>query len=294
METTAVGRRDTTTWQEFVNPSQPIEHCDPCTETASTTRQELADEDCQPRLTRSGHTLGTGHRKEVAGLNADAFDQLLKYLHPDRTEAGDRYESIRERLIKYFECRECLYGEDLADETIDRVARKIAEGTEVWASNPISYFYGVARNVSREHWNSPERRALSTDCLSESMQACSDLKRIKEIEAQDQLTPLRVTALKECLDRLKAESREVIIEYYNGEKTDRKRQRRVLANELGIPPNALRIRIHRIRRNLVGMVDDRLRELQQDQPRYSRDSFGPSPRVNASAPSLNARFPSGR
>ena len=40
--------------------------------------------------------------------------------------------------------------EDCADETIDRVARRLAGGERIRTGDPISYFRGVARNVWHE------------------------------------------------------------------------------------------------------------------------------------------------
>jgi hypothetical protein len=48
----------------------------------------------------------------------------------------------------------------------------------------------------------------------------------------------------------------LLIEYYKGEKGDRIRHRKLLARQLGIPPNALRIRVHRIREKLERCVNE--------------------------------------
>ena len=58
-------------------------------------------------------------------LSQEAFDRLLAWLNPNRALAGEKYEEIRRRLIKIFTCRGCTCPEVLADETINRVARKV-------------------------------------------------------------------------------------------------------------------------------------------------------------------------
>jgi DNA-directed RNA polymerase specialized sigma24 family protein len=255
-------------WQEVFNLSHAgaIQAGDAAyAEIISIVMPEAADAGCQRLITQSGAAASAMCRKKTWDLTADAFDQLLRYLHPDQASAGRCYENIRQKLIKYFECRQCLWPEDLADQTIDRVARKIIEGTELWASNPVSYFYGVARNVLREYWNAPERGAVSTDDIPESIHPCVDLRKLKEIEAQEQLNVLQVTVLKQCLENIKSESRDLIIEYYQGEKGSRKRRRKMLADQLGIPANALRIRIHRIKGRLAQMVEECLRLLQESE-----------------------------
>ena len=60
-------------------------------------------------------------------LSQEAFDALLDWLDPDREQAGMKYEQIRSRLIKIFTGRGCVDAEELADETINRVTRKLKE-----------------------------------------------------------------------------------------------------------------------------------------------------------------------
>src|SRR2546426_439546 len=84
-------------------------------------------------------------------LTQDAFDRLLDWLNADRNRAGIRYEEIRSRLIKVFIGRGCMAAEDLADETINRVAARIGDVTRDYEGDPASYFYGVCQNVHFEY-----------------------------------------------------------------------------------------------------------------------------------------------
>lgn len=54
---------------------------------------------------------------------AERFDNLLRLLDLDRDVAGDKYERLRRKLIKFFEWNACFPAEDLADETFDRVGK---------------------------------------------------------------------------------------------------------------------------------------------------------------------------
>ncbi|MFL6230009.1 MAG: hypothetical protein ACJ741_14655, partial [Pyrinomonadaceae bacterium] len=60
-------------------------------------------------------------------LTRDAFEGLLTWLDSDREQAGKKYEDIRSSLIKIFTWRGVAEAEELADETINRVARKVKD-----------------------------------------------------------------------------------------------------------------------------------------------------------------------
>ena len=62
-------------------------------------------------------------------LKQEEFDRLLCWLDPDPERAGLTYEKIRWRLVAILASRGCTSPEELADETIDRVARRVVEGT---------------------------------------------------------------------------------------------------------------------------------------------------------------------
>src|SRR5262245_13433207 len=78
-------------------------------------------------------------------LSQEAFDTFLTSLAEDRESAGERYIEIRNNLIKFFEWRGGPFPEDHADETINRIAKKVFEKEDV--RNPASYYIGVARMI---------------------------------------------------------------------------------------------------------------------------------------------------
>src|SRR4051794_1950774 len=84
-------------------------------------------------------------------LTKEQFDRLLAWLDLDPERAGEKYEAIRRRLITIFINRQCLEAEDLADETINRVAYKVIELKDNYLGDPARYFYGVAKKVFLEH-----------------------------------------------------------------------------------------------------------------------------------------------
>jgi DNA-directed RNA polymerase specialized sigma24 family protein len=167
-------------------------------------------------------------------LTQEAFDSLLGWLGPDREQAGRRYEEIRLRLIKIFACRGCHEPEDLADEAINRVAKKVAELEKTYSGDPALYFYGVANKV---HLESLKKRATAAR-LPPPPDAQSD-----EVEREH-------ACLEHCMSRLPPENRELVLQYYREDKGAKIEHRQALAEQFGIAINALRIRAHRIRATL--------------------------------------------
>jgi DNA-directed RNA polymerase specialized sigma24 family protein len=182
------------------------------------------------------------------GLTPEAFESLLSHLDPDREKAGERYETIRRKLVRLFEWRACDFPEDLADETINRVARRMAEGVEMRSSDPYGYFCGVAHLVYKEmlRHGSRERRSLESGEWPPPV-------TLPEVEAEKD-SDRRLDCLRHCLDRLPADQRRLVLQYHQGENNIR--SRKDLCKELGLPINALRIRVHRVRRKLEECVQE--------------------------------------
>jgi RNA polymerase sigma factor (sigma-70 family) len=178
-------------------------------------------------------------------LTQDAFETLLKWLDPDREQAGLKYEAIRSGLIKIFTCQGYGDAEDLTDETINRVIVRIADLVETYRGDPVLYFVGVARNVRRECARRPHLVDAEELTLN---QYTNNLYQQPSQLADD--TELDYQCLDRCLEELPAENRRLVVEYYQHEKQGKIDHRKRLADELGIALNALRIRAHRIRRAL--------------------------------------------
>src|SRR5215471_5942692 len=81
-------------------------------------------------------------------LTAERFGSLLVALDVDRERAGERYEDLRRTLIRFFGWRNAPFPEEHADETLNRVARKLDEGIAI--RDIPAYCYEVARLVFLE------------------------------------------------------------------------------------------------------------------------------------------------
>lgn len=174
-------------------------------------------------------------------LTKDSLDRLLATLHPDREQAGREYETIRSKLVKLFQWRGCVSPEDLTDETLNRVAKKVESGELI--RDIQAYVGGVARLVWLESVKAERRQRLTLDQLT-------PLATTTEPESEKH----RLACFESCLSALPASSRDLIVEYHRQEKSARIKLRKQLAEKLGIQLNALRIRAHRIRLELEDCV----------------------------------------
>lgn len=169
-------------------------------------------------------------------LSQEVFDALLAWLDPDREQAARKYEKIRSGLIKFFKGRGALEPEDLADATINRVARKLKDIGKDFSGDPEPYFFRVAAYVYMEHL----RRKLPRPMVPSP----TDPNQIE----------LEYNCLERCIERLTKENRDLLLRYYGAEGGAETELRRALAEELEIAPNAVRIRAYRMRQTLKECV----------------------------------------
>ncbi len=176
-------------------------------------------------------------------LTEDCFNRLLEALDPDRHRAAEQYEHLRRSLMRYFDWRGSIYYERDADETIDRVARKLCEGRLV--DELYSYALGVARNVALESLRLQQKEQASVDV---SPTVSSNPKEDEDFD-------LRFDCFESCLAQLPTDKRDLILAYYEGDKRSRIANRQKLADEAGMPIGRLRIQAHRIREKLEKCIE---------------------------------------
>jgi len=163
-----------------------------------------------------------------AALSQTEFEALLGWLAPGRDQAGEKYEAVRRMLTRYFEWRRCVPAEEHVDDTIDRVARRLAAGEQIRSPDPCSYFRGVARNVCFE-WH--KQKTQTTRKLPVNMPAAS--------YCPSPVPP----CLEQCLNALAPEGRELLEAYYLNRRAE-------LPARLGITPNAVRLRVFKEKQKL--------------------------------------------
>jgi DNA-directed RNA polymerase specialized sigma24 family protein len=185
-------------------------------------------------------------------LTQEAFDKLLGSLDSDRESAGTKYLELRNNLIRFFEWRGSLLPEEQADETINRVAKRITEGEEV--RDASKYSVGVARMLLLEVH---KERARERNALRE-LTSSQDTIQYNVYEFEE-LGP-RVECLGHCLNGLSADNRELILQYYQGDKSVKIENRKRLTSLLKVPLNTLRMRALRLRERLLVCVEDCLKK----------------------------------
>ena len=171
-------------------------------------------------------------------LTEEAFAKFLTGLDPDPTRAGEKYEALREALVKFLDWRGAPFPEELVDETFNRVARKLDEG-EAIRDLPV-YCHGVARLVFLQSLEHPDNKRVELESLPP----------IAIPAPEPVVADVRRECFHHCLQELPAESRQLITAYYQEEKRQKIDNRSSLAERLGIPLNALRSRAQRIRDKL--------------------------------------------
>jgi DNA-directed RNA polymerase specialized sigma24 family protein len=175
--------------------------------------------------------------KKLNVLQQEDFDRLLAWLDPDAECAGSTYEKIRWRLIAILASRGCRVPEELADETIDRVARRVADIQSTYVGDKALYFLGVMNNVHHEYLKRPAAPEWSM---------VNDDVEVKE---------KTFGCLQRCLEKLAPHSRQLIEQYYAEDKQAKIDLRKRIAREFGISISTLRLRALRIREKLQGCID---------------------------------------
>src|ERR1700682_1284114 len=165
-------------------------------------------------------------------LTQESFDALLAWLDSNREQAGRKYEDIRVRLIRIFTCGGCSEPEDLADETINRVTKRLKDIAAEFEGERTSYFCGVANKVQLEY--------LRRKRIPPPPNPPPDSEETERL----------YSCLEKCVESLLPESRLIVMQYYQEEKHAKIDHRKHLAEQLGIALNGLRIRAYRIRVSL--------------------------------------------
>ena len=192
--------------------------------------------------------------REEPILTQVGFTRLLEWLDDGVESHGETYLEMRRRLVSYFDRRDRPAADELADETLNRIGRTLEQSGVITTRPPARYCYVVAKFVLLED----VRRVRTQVCLDEPRSAGASRARVFGLVEPDERLALkeqRLECLDRCLEELRAEQRDLVLEYYRDVRRQKIERRRSLAARLGITMNALGIRACRIRDALMTCMD---------------------------------------
>jgi DNA-directed RNA polymerase specialized sigma24 family protein len=190
-------------------------------------------------------------------VQKEIFKELLNLLGPDEAQAAVEYQNLHQRLTRFFDWNNAQDPMALADETLDRLAKRAAESamsenvrsdmTE-GVRNVSAFALGVARHILQEE----ARRQLKMTEINQHWRSM-ELARTQDPDAE-----AIADALQQCLEKMRPERRRLIEAYYNYTGTEKIRMHQQLAETEGLSLNALRNRALRTRQELETCIRRRL------------------------------------
>jgi DNA-directed RNA polymerase specialized sigma24 family protein len=118
----------------------------------------------------------------------------------------------------------------------------------------MGFVFAVGRHVAKEVWRDKDR----TCALDDDASAIPDpvpSNPLADLEAEEE-PDRRLICFDHCLEQMSPENRDLILNYYQEDGRAKIDWRKKLAEQLGVPLNALRIRAHRIRKGLEQCIED--------------------------------------
>ena len=169
----------------------------------------------------------------------------MEALGDDESSRGQEYERVRTRLVSFFSWKGCPDADDLADEALMRVGRKLAEG-ETLEQSVAHYALGVARFVYLED-------------VKAGVKAREAMAQAPAVQDEDEVHHERLHALDDCMKSLGTENANLVRRYYEEPKGQKKIEaRKNLAKEQGLSMNALRLRTLKLRKSLAECVEKKI------------------------------------
>jgi DNA-directed RNA polymerase specialized sigma24 family protein len=187
-------------------------------------------------------------------ISEGAFGRFLTWLDDGVGTEGVSYVEMRKRLLSYFDRKNCRSPDELADETLSRVARRLEEEGQIKTESPAKYCYTVGRYVFLEDLRNRENRNVSLDDNNARSKAVAVVD--PDLADEKELKEKMLSCLEKCVAKLDPPNREMIIRYYYGVEREKIENRRSIAASLNISVNALSIRACRVRNKLEACVNE--------------------------------------
>jgi DNA-directed RNA polymerase specialized sigma24 family protein len=178
-------------------------------------------------------------------ITSEALNQLLAALSDDKVAAGFAYTKLRESLIRFFQIKGDSDPDDSADETLDRVALKISQNTEI--PDLTKFSFGVARFVFLERIKLDQKQRIAAKGFY------ADKISIKPEVETDDFSPLR-----ECFNHLADDEKQILQEYFADiPHLELFEQRKKMQIKYDIGLSSLRVKIFRLRERLENCLKEK-------------------------------------
>lgn len=164
-------------------------------------------------------------------LTQNSWRLLLKLF---QANTGQQYLEKHQALVLFFSKRGARDPIHLADLTMDRVARLLAEGRQVHDPN---FVFGVAKKILLEQ---PKLVFVGLEQIEETV-----VSNLPDPEPD-------YSKLVNCLDKLTPPEREILLGYYQ---ENQKSSRKVLATKFNIAPKTLRNKAYLLRLQLAECIN---------------------------------------
>ena len=184
------------------------------------------------------------NRKPSAASQRDGIATLLATLGSTPEERGMEYERLRSKLILFFSRQTLPFPEDLADESLDRLARRIAEGTEILSAP--AFALGIARHLAQEQRRRKHQPQTMEDAFWDNVPAAAATPSSEE----------QIAGMERCLEKLLPADARLLRGYYLTAERNPMKARGKLAERLGISANTLRQRVFLARQRLRDCMTD--------------------------------------
>jgi DNA-directed RNA polymerase specialized sigma24 family protein len=190
--------------------------------------------------------IGGRRKPKTRPLSEPEWIALLEALDPDREQAAAKYETAHMGLIKIFRSRGLSKdAEDLADETVDRSARRLLEkaSTDEPILNIVAYMQAVASRIASEAHRRTRQVSLGD---APEPKVHPQGHEMDDTESEDR----KLDCLCTLLEELPKRDRRTILEYYRYAKSEKIASRACLARGTDKSKGALRVHVFRIRCSL--------------------------------------------
>ena len=161
---------------------------------------------------------------------------LLGALGETPEASGLEYERLRSKLILFFSRRMLPFPEDLADEALDRLARRIVDGTVI--DSIAAFALGIGRHLALEQIKN--RSETMGDDFWDNVPAPPATQSSEE----------EIARMERCLKTLRPDEASLLRGYYLATEGTPMKTRGRLAKRLGISANTLRQRVFLARQRL--------------------------------------------